>query len=135
MYAFVRGLLEGGEEEGEEGRFELRFFEKGGRGLRVVPGGGGGGGGGERLVGELGMRGRVLVTFAWAAGAGGSGGVVLKREFRERARELEVREVEGREVGEEKAEDAGVEKEAGEKGSGSGRKGGVPKWLKLPGKK
>lgn len=129
LYAFVRGLLE---DDGEECGFELRFFEEGRGRLRVVPSEGR-----ERLIGDLGMRGRVLITVAWGDGGGKS--LKLKREVRERAREMVVEDVGGGvEVGEGSAGGggAGMEKEAaGGKGGGSGRKGGVPKWLKLPGKK
>lgn len=134
----MRALLEKDEEDG----FELRFFDAGRGRLRLVPSEGM-----ERLVADLGMRGRVLVTLAREVGVDGSGsgsgmgrsgGPVLKREFRERAREMVVEDVGGGgdggvEVGEGSGAGVGVEKEAG--GKGSARKGGVPKWLKLPGKK
>jgi len=136
LYAFVRGLL-----EKEEAGFVLSFVGKGGRAV-VVPVAGE-----ERLVGGLGMRGRVLVVFRWEGDGGGWEGSVLKREFGERARELVVenvgaagggrgegREGEGAGVGGGAGAVAGGEKETAG-GKGGARKGGVPKWLKLPGKK
>lgn len=129
----MRGLL-----EKEEAGFVLSFVGKGGRAV-VVPVAGG-----ERLVGGLGMRGRVLVVFRWVGDGGEGVGPVLKREFGERARELVVEDVgagggsgEGGEgAGDGVGDGLGV---GGEKatagGKGSARKGGVPKWLKLPGKK
>ena len=123
LYEFVRGLLE---DEDEDEPFSLRFADKGG--MRVVPRGE------ERLVVGLGMVGRVLVNFYWEDGASARarGGWVVKEVWRQRAKEIEVREVESGDLVEE-SEGKGKEKVEGkEKEKG---KGGMPKWLKLPGKK
>ena len=57
---------------------------------------------------------------------------MLKPEFDEKAKEIEVREPQGVEV-DEKATKGGTV--LGKEEKGKERKGGVPKWLKLPGKK
>lgn len=114
--------------------FSLTFSSS--RGPRVVPKGSP-----QKLIGQLGMTGRVMVTFVWdgTAGAEVRLGPVLKEEVREKARTMEVRMVEG--GGENDREEGGSgEKGKGkdtEKGQGSERKksGATPKWLKLPGKK
>ena len=145
LYAFVGGMLDfdswggdegqGGETETETRLFTLRFVGAGGS--MVVPKRGP-----ERLIRDLGMRGRVLVNFAWDEDVDAviRAAPVLKRELRERAREMDVRDVENVEDGESEGTGKGKEKEkvgGGRDGSGSGKKGGggVPKWLKLPGKK
>jgi len=123
LYDFVRGLLES---QGQP--FLLSSSAVGGP--RVVPRDGK-----ERLVADLGMQGRVLVNFAWDENATmeARSGPVLKGEFREKAREIQVKEIEGVDVVERPTTDKGKERAAD--GGRDGRKGGVPKWLKLPGKK
>ena len=125
LYAFVRGLL-----EHESEPFSLSFVAARG-GMRVVPRGSE-----ERLVGGLGMVGKVLVTFRWEEGAsaGVRGGSAVKEVWRRQAREIEVGEVGGGEV----VEEGGGEGKGKGKESAEGKergKGGMPKWLKLPGKK
>ncbi|KAI9870110.1 MAG: hypothetical protein M1830_004675 [Pleopsidium flavum] len=129
LYDFVREMLES---EGQP--FLLSSSAMGGP--RVLPRGGR-----ERLVAGLGMRGRVLVTFMWDENASleARTGEVLKGEFREKAREIEIKEVEGVDVGEgekvDKGKGKGKERVGDGEREGGGKKGGVPKWLKLPGKK
>ncbi|KAA6415677.1 MAG: hypothetical protein FRX48_00395 [Lasallia pustulata] len=117
LYGFVQGLLEHPDEP-----FSLSFAGPGG--MRGVPKGETVG-----LIRELGMVGRVLVNFNWEEGAsmGARAGCAVKEEWRREAREIEVREVEW-EVGE---AEGGGEEGGGEGGEG----GGVPRWLKLPGRK
>lgn len=125
LYAFVRGLL-----AYESEPFSLSFSAA--RGPRVVPKGST-----DRLIGALGMRGRVLVNFHWDEGASAEarGESAVKELWRREAREIEVREVEGSEVVEEESAAVG-EGKGKEKAEGKERgKGGLPKWLKLPGKK
>ena len=124
LYDFVRGLL-----ENENEPFSLSFSAA--RGPRVVPKESK-----DKLIGGLGMIGRVLVNFNWDEGASAPARLesAVKEQWRQKAREIEVREPEssgGVEEMEVVSEGKGKEKaEAKEKG-----KGGIPKWLKLPGKK
>lgn len=123
LYDFVKGLMNKGNEP-----FSLSFSS--GQGPRSVPK--------EskvRLIGDLGMAGRILVNVVWEAGASSEarGGSVLKPEFQNKAKQIEVREIEGVEMDEKgngTAEGKGKQKDEGRE-----RKGGVPRWLKLPGKK
>ncbi len=85
-----------------------------------------------KLISGLGMTGKVLVNFIWDGGQVPRGGKVLKPEFAEKAREIEVREPQGVEVDAKPAQGGNV---LGKEERGKERKGGVPKWLKLPGKK
>ena len=122
MYAFVRGLMVNGSEP-----FWLNYTSP--RGMKTVPRDRK-----EKLIAGLGMVGRMLVNVVWDEGASLEArlGSVLKPEFREQAREIEIKEPAGVEVEEEVVveKDKGKGKEKGGKG-----KGGVPKWMKLPGKK
>jgi tether containing UBX domain for GLUT4 len=122
-------------------------------------GGGGGGGGGDggdgsvRLIQDLGFSGRMLINFAWherasvdARLAASAAGSLLKPEFAAAARELRVEDVKP------VVEDSGSGNDAsssssmnngpaaanvggGASSSSSSSKKGIPKWLKLPGKK
>ena len=123
LYDFVKGLM-----EKENEPFTLTFSSA--QGTRSVPKEGS-----MRLIGDLGMAGRVLVIVAWEAGAGSKikGGSVLKPEFQIKAKQIEVKEIEGVEV-EEKVNEM-VEGKGKQKDEGRERKAGMPKWLKLPGKK
>lgn len=123
LYDFVKGLM-----EKENEPFSLNFSSA--HGPRSVPKEGD-----VRLIGDLGMAGRVLVNVVWEAGASSEvrGGSVLKPEFQNKAKEMEVKEIEGVEV-EEKV-DGAIEGKGKQKEEGRERKGGVPRWLKLPGKK
>ncbi len=100
--------------------------------------------GNVRLIQDLGFSGRMLITFAWDADAANDvrrGGSVLKPAFAAAARELTVEDV-GSKAGLDGPE--GNDNTSGmtqakadtsnERKGGSGRKG-MPKWLKLPGKK
>lgn len=84
------------------------------------------------LIKHLGMKDRVLVNFSWDAGAATkartSGAHILRAELRNQAKDLKVQEP-GYVADEEEVVE---ERKPPEKKKGSG---GVPKWLKLPGKK
>ena len=123
LYEFVRGLM-----KKENEPFSLNFSSA--QGPRHVPKEGN-----VRLIGDLDMAGRVLVNVVWENGASGRAreGSVLKAEFQEQAKQIEVKEVEGVEV-EEQVNDT-VEGKGKQKDEGQGRKGNMPRWLKLPGKK
>ena len=123
LYDFVKGLMK---EENE--LFSLNFSSA--QGPRSVPKEGN-----VKLIGDLGMAGRVLVNVIWEARASSEvrEGSVLKPEFQNKAKEIEVKEIEGIETEEEKSET--IEGKGKQRDEGRERKGGVPRWLKLPGKK
>ncbi|PYH47460.1 putative UBX domain protein [Aspergillus saccharolyticus JOP 1030-1] len=92
------------------------------------------------LIRDLGLAGRVLVNFSWdasASQAAHSSRELLKPELRTRAQEIKVEQppdvmetaedVRGRTLG----ATGSSETKTGEKR----KPGGIPKWLKLPGKK
>lgn len=123
LYEFVRGLM-----NKENEPFSLNFSSA--QGPRHVPKEGN-----VRLIGDLDMAGRVLVNVAWEIGASGRArqGSVLKAEFQKQAKQIEVKEVEGVEV--EEQMNNSVEGKGKQKDEGQERKGNMPRWLKLPGKK
>lgn len=92
----------------------------------------------QLLIKDLGLAGRVLVNFTWADAAISAQRRtdLLRPELRSQAQELKV-EQPAAPVEEELAASA----EAGPSGardgkpSGARKSGGIPKWLKLPGKK
>lgn len=92
----------------------------------------------KRLIQHLGLKGRVLVNFKWDETGGASLAAlgtkdVLKRERKEEAKALrapELAKLDAEEDEEGVKVDVGKREEAGEK-----KRKGVPKWLKLPGKK
>ncbi|RHZ58852.1 putative UBX domain protein [Aspergillus thermomutatus] len=92
------------------------------------------------LIKDLGMIGRVLVTFSWDASASpaarSSRANLLKPELRNQAQEIKVEQPsELMDTSQDTVPPkvSGLGDRDGEK---SGRKpGGIPKWLKLPGKK
>ncbi|KAI9814744.1 MAG: hypothetical protein M1827_003010 [Pycnora praestabilis] len=91
----------------------------------------------SRLIWDLGFYGRMLVNFVWdeSASVEARSGRALKEEFQEKAKEIKVGEMKGMEApddGEDSS--AGKGKEKAVDGGKEGRKG-MPKWLKLPGKK
>ena len=102
----------------------------------------------QYLIKDQGLRGRVLVNFTWvdktqasAMAAAARTTTLLKPELSSQAQDIRIPAVPG--VVEEDAKDKASlsnrlgtkdEGEGGSKSQGS-KKGGVPKWLKLPGKK
>lgn len=123
LYDFVRGLMK---EENEP--FALTFSSA--QGPRSVPKKGD-----VRLIGDLGMTGRILVNVLWEAGASSEvrRGSALKPEFLNNAKQIGVKAIEGVDV--DQKGNGTVEGKGKQKDEGRERKGGVPKWLKLPGKK
>lgn len=125
LYDFVRGCL-----VNEDEPFLLNFT--GPRGPQLIPKEGTA----VRLIAGLGMTGRVLVNFIWEDGASVEArvGNVLKDRFREKAKAIEVKDLVV-----EDDDDAEVKRSHNQKPvleAKSDSKGkGVPKWLKLPGKK
>ena len=123
LYKFVKSLM-----AKEDEPFSLSYSST--QGPRSVPKEGD-----VRLIGDLGMAGRVLVNVAWELGTSSEarGGNVLKAEFQQQAKQLEIKEIEGVEMEEHVTEK--VEEKGKRKDEGRGSKGGVPRWFKLPGKK
>ncbi len=130
LYAFVRDDCLDERWKGE--KFLLSYSAS--KGWAVVPDDPS-----KRLIQHLGLKGRVLVNFKWDENGGASMSAlgtkdVLKRERRQEAQVLKPPEipaaaVEGDEEGV-KVDLVNKEGEGGEK-----KRKGVPKWLKLPGKK
>ncbi|PYI34864.1 hypothetical protein BP00DRAFT_422792 [Aspergillus indologenus CBS 114.80] len=142
LYDFVRNCLAAPFASTE--RFVITYLPAGSRG---------GGGGSARkiqevipdsdqtlLIRDLGLAGRVLVNFSWdesASQAAHASRELLKPELRTRAQEIKVEQPpEVKETAEEARGRAlgttgNTETKTGEKR----KPGGIPKWLKLPGKK
>ncbi|KAI1964960.1 hypothetical protein LOZ58_001652 [Ophidiomyces ophidiicola] len=92
------------------------------------------------LITDFKMTGRVLINFVWEENAALTartvGTPVLRVELRERANEIKVEDVAAVPVTETKDDTKSWLKKLGGDSEKSGKKGGgVPKWLKLPGKK
>jgi tether containing UBX domain for GLUT4 len=97
----------------------------------------------QRLIKDVGLKSRVLVNFTWddrsSAAARNSGANLLKPQLRSQAQDIQVPAVPVVEEDDSKKSALGklgaaLKREDGGQPS-TGRKGGVPKWLKLPGKK
>ncbi|KAM5449433.1 hypothetical protein MaudCBS49596_004914 [Microsporum audouinii] len=91
----------------------------------------------KTLIRGLKMSGRVLVNFVWeqnaALSARSAGGSVLRPELRQAAGKLQVNDItEDNDKVEDKSH---VKKMQPSSSDASKKKGGIPKWLKLPGKK
>lgn len=93
----------------------------------------------QLLIKDLGLAGRVLVNFTWAnaATAAQRRADLLRPELRNQAQELKVEQppepVEEALRASAEAGPSGARE--GSKSSGARKSGGMPKWLKLPGKK
>lgn len=92
-----------------------------------------------RLIQHLGLKGRVLVNFKWDETGGASLAAlgtkdVLKKERKEEARALRPPELPATRV-EESEGNTSVDMGQMEASSVEKKKKGMPKWLKLPGKK
>ncbi|KAL8695472.1 MAG: hypothetical protein Q9218_000050 [Villophora microphyllina] len=118
LYDFAKGVLVSKEEP-----FLLKFTSA--RGPCTIPRDNS-----KRLISDLGMSGSTLVNFLWdeGASAGARAQPVLKEEFLDAAKEIEVPEIPELNAPEEKPQepDSAKRKES----SKSPGKGGVPKWLK-----
>ena len=122
LYEYVRKLL-----ENEDEPFSLNFMT--GKGPQKIAKESN-----TRLISGLGMIGSAVVNVLWEEGVSSQAraGRVLKREYQDRAAEIKVKEPEVMEVHDEKAI-AFEQKESGKREVE--KKGGVPKWLRLPSKK
>lgn len=138
LYTFVRGCLNG---TIANEKFSLALF---GTGRLGGPGHNQNIPDSEQtlLIKDLGLRGRVLVNFTWddqaSLVARGSGTNLLKPELRSQAQDIQIPEVSPvveEQPGKSTLGRQGARAEDDASRAGGGRKGGVPKWLKLPGKK
>jgi tether containing UBX domain for GLUT4 len=106
--------------------FQLSYFAQGAKGgATIIPNLE------KRLVKDLRLQGRVLVNFLWsenASIAARTAKFTVKEELREVAQKIEVQEPAP-------VEDAPAPAPLKSQGGNEGKKRGVPKWLKLPGKK
>jgi tether containing UBX domain for GLUT4 len=127
LYEFVRGLM-----AAENEPFHLVWT--GPKGPQTVPDSAD-----IRLIRDLQFSGRMLVNLHWDEGASPDARTqqTLKAAYADQAKAIQVQEIAAAEAEEEIATAAASSKgKEPERGLGSGNKSkGVPKWLKLPGKK
>jgi tether containing UBX domain for GLUT4 len=119
LYSHVRHLLARNHEP-----FSLSYnAEKGMKPLKE---------GKERLIADLKFTGRILVRVLWGEGASldARKEPSLRSEVAQQARELGVQQTKSLDVKDESPAQVPENKEKGKR-----KEGGVPKWLKLPGKK
>ncbi|RAL08994.1 putative UBX domain protein [Aspergillus homomorphus CBS 101889] len=144
LYDFVRNCLAAPFAGAE--RFTITYLPLGSVGSR-----GGGGGSGRKiqevipdseqtlLIRDLGLAGRVLVNFSWdesASPAAHAGRELLKPELRTRAQVIKVEQPPEVMDTAENVRSRTLGATSNESKTGEKRKpGGIPKWLKLPGKK
>jgi tether containing UBX domain for GLUT4 len=126
LYEFVRGVM-----AAEDQPFALVWMSP--KGPQTIPNDTK-----VRLIKDLGFAGRMLINFNWADGASAEARSkrTLKEEFANKAQELQIKEIAAAETHEEenKAATSNASKDKDLREGGKGKKG-MPKWLKLPGKK
>lgn len=124
LYDFVRGVI-----AADDQPFSLAWMSP--KGPQTIPKNTN-----VRLIRDLGFAGRVLVNFNWDDGASmeARSKTTLKGEFASKAKELQVQEVAAAQAQENSATMSASAKEKESSGA-TKSKGGIPKWLKLPGKK
>ena len=130
LYSFVRDDCL--DERWRDDRFLLSYSAS--KGWAVVPDDSS-----KRLIQHLGHKGRVLVTFKWDDTGGASTAALGTKDVLKRDRKQEAQALKAPESPATPAEenDEGVKVDVGkqEQETGERKKKGVPKWLKLPGKK
>lgn len=96
----------------------------------------------KHLIKDLGLAGRVLVNFSWADNAASfvheRRAEILRPELRSQAQQLKVEqppELKEEDVPSPSQPGPSSAQDGGDKPSGARKSGGMPKWLKLPGKK
>jgi tether containing UBX domain for GLUT4 len=126
LYEFVRGVI-----AAEDQPFSLVWMSP--KGPQTIPNNTN-----VRLIKDLGFAGRMLINFNWDDGASteARSRTTLKGEYVSKAKELQVQEVAAAQAQEEEnpVATSAAAKDKGSSGGGKS-KGGMPKWLKLPGKK
>ncbi|KAI9800561.1 MAG: hypothetical protein M1833_003219 [Piccolia ochrophora] len=129
LYTFVRSMLVAADQP-----FWLSYASP--KGPIVIPRDDGGNEA-KKLISGLGFLGRMLITFVWdeSASAEARLGPVLKEEFARVAKELRVEEAKRMKESEPNEPTTSQSNVKGNARGGDGGKKGMPKWLKLPGKK
>ena len=126
LYDFVRGVI-----AAEHQPFSLSWMSP--KGPQTIPNNTT-----VRLIKDLGFAGRMLINFNWDDGASteARSKTTLKEMYVSKAKELQVQEVAAAQAQEEANSPAtsAAPKEQESSGGNKG-KGGMPKWLKLPGKR
>ncbi|KAI9676225.1 MAG: hypothetical protein M1829_003054 [Trizodia sp. TS-e1964] len=124
LYAFVRSML-----VAEEEPFLLAYSAPGGS--KYLPATGPDVN--KKLIRGFHFNGRMLINFVWGdkTSAASKSAPILKQEFAARAAELKVEQIQAAADAEEET----AKPEAKGRGKTGGMSGGMPKWLKLPGKK
>lgn len=92
----------------------------------------------QTLIQDLGLAGRVLVNFTWADGVSSEERRtnLLRPKLREKAQEIKVEQpLEPKEERPAPKTEEGTSGPGDSKPGGAKKNGGIPKWLKLPGKK
>jgi tether containing UBX domain for GLUT4 len=125
LYNFVRGVI-----AADDQLFSLTWMSP--KGPQTIPNNTN-----VRLIKDLGFSGRMLVNFNWDDGASAEArrNTTLKGEYASKAKELQVQEVAASQAQEETSAATSTSAKEKESGGGGKSKGGIPKWLKLPGKK
>ncbi|EED15276.1 UBX domain protein, putative [Talaromyces stipitatus ATCC 10500] len=148
LYSFVRGCLN---PTFANEKFQLVVFGAAVKQSRTGPGGSSQAipdSDQQYLIKDQGLRGRVLVNFTWIDNKQASAMTaatrmtsLLKPELSRQAQDIQIPSVPGVVEGDNKDKPSLINR-LGTKGEGEGgsqshgpKKGGVPKWLKLPGKK
>lgn len=99
----------------------------------------------KSLIRDLRLSGRVLVNFSWdqsaSMNARNAGGQLLRPDLRVTASQIKVQDVAAISAEDESENRSFMERmrqstnSSGDQNRSGGKKGGIPKWLKLPGKK
>jgi tether containing UBX domain for GLUT4 len=125
LYKFVRGVI-----AADDQPFSLAWMSP--KGPQTIPNDMN-----VRLIRDLGFSGRMLVNFNWNDGASteARSKTTLKGEYASKAKELKVQEVAAAQAKEDNSTASSTPAKGKETSGGGKSKGGIPKWLKLPGKK
>lgn len=130
LYNFVRECLD---QRWHTENFNLSIFTPGVKGQALIPNSDA-----RRLIRDVSMIGRVLVNFSWAETASVPAqqtSEVLKLDLRRQAQQIKVEEIKGADDEEANAAPAQPTTKESSTEEKPKKSGGVPKWLKLPGKK
>jgi tether containing UBX domain for GLUT4 len=126
LYDFVRGVI-----AAEDQPFSLSWMSP--KGPQTIPTSTT-----VCLIKDLGFAGRMVVNFNWDDGASteARSKTTLKQKYVSKAKELQVQEVAAVQAQEEESSASMRATPKDKESSGGGKsRGGIPKWLKLPGKK
>ncbi|KAI9808297.1 MAG: hypothetical protein M1825_004754 [Sarcosagium campestre] len=126
LYDFVRSTIQSAGQP-----FSLSYATP--KGPRVIPSDGPA----KRLIYDLHLTGRVLVTFAWNEDASheARSSPILKAEYASKAQAHNVDEIKAVDQTTDTTATSADQAKLQSSGTTTGRSKGVPKWLKLPGKR